>query len=142
MNCLVSFCCVKEGRSGYAAVMVWRNVQVERPSCSTSGGQSEGIEREAVDAAEGVVVATVLGCLSFEPGAERAMAIHEETEVQERHLEVGVSTTYEEFIYMAVLTASRPVLTPHPSATASSHPPAQHAVAARQARPKAVRAIQ
>jgi hypothetical protein len=62
--------------------MVCRSVQVERPSCSTSGGQSEGSEREDVAAAGGVEGET----LSLEPGAERAMAIQEETEVQERHL--------------------------------------------------------
>jgi hypothetical protein len=67
--------------------MVCRSVQVERPSCSTSGGQSEGRAREDVAAAGGVLGET----LSLEPGAERAMAIHEETEVQERHLEVDVS---------------------------------------------------
>jgi len=67
--------------------MVCRSVQVERPSCSTSGGQSEGSEREDVAAAGGVLGET----LSFEPGAERAMAIHDETEVQERHLAVIVS---------------------------------------------------
>lgn len=67
--------------------MVCRSVQVERPSCSTSGGQSEGREREEVAAAGGVLGET----LSLEPGAERAMAIHEETEVQVRHLHVDVS---------------------------------------------------
>jgi hypothetical protein len=55
--------------------MVCRRVQVERPSCSTSGGQSDGIDAETF-AVEGAVVVW----------AERAMAIHEETEVQERHL--------------------------------------------------------
>jgi hypothetical protein len=60
---------------------------VERPSCSTSGGQSEGSERDEVAAAGGVLGET----LSLEPGAERAMAIHEETEVQERHLGIAIS---------------------------------------------------
>jgi hypothetical protein len=62
---------------------------VERPSCSTSGGQSEGIEdgKEAFAVEGAVVVWAALGLLSLlEAGAERAMAIHEETEVQERHL--------------------------------------------------------
>ena len=70
--------------------MVCRSVQVERPSCSTSGGQSEGrvAAREDVAAAGGVLGET----LSLEPGAERAMAIQEETEVQERHLQINVST--------------------------------------------------
>ena len=71
--------------------MVCRRVQVERPSCSTSGGQSEGRAREDVAAAGGVLGET----LSLEPGAERAMAIHEETDVQERHLGVNVSTCYQ-----------------------------------------------
>ena len=63
---------------------------MERPSCSTSGGQSEGRAREDVAAAGGVLGET----LSLEPGAERAMAIHEETEVQERHgFPSGPSTT-------------------------------------------------
>jgi hypothetical protein len=33
---------VGEGDSGYEALRVCRRVQVERPSCSTSGGQSGG----------------------------------------------------------------------------------------------------
>ena len=67
--------------------MVCRRVQVERPSCSTSGGQSEGIEEKEAFAVEGaVVVCAALGLLSLDAGAERAMAIQEETEVQERHL--------------------------------------------------------
>ena len=62
---------------------------MERPSCSTSGGQSEGIEdgKEAFAVEGAVVVWAAPGLLSLlEAGAERAMAIHEETEVQERHL--------------------------------------------------------
>ncbi len=35
--------CWVEAFSGYVAAMVCRRVQVERPSCSTSGGQSGGI---------------------------------------------------------------------------------------------------
>jgi hypothetical protein len=83
--------------------MVCRSVQVERPSCSTSGGQSEGRERDDVAAAGGVEGET----LSLEPGAERAMAIHEETEVQERHLKgilavVSVNTTIELHIRLPI----------------------------------------
>ena len=63
-----------------------KKVQVERPSCSTSGGQSEGIDAETFAVEGAVVVWTALGLLSLDAGAERAMAIHEETEVQERHL--------------------------------------------------------
>jgi hypothetical protein len=35
--------CEADAFSGYVAAMVCRRVQVERPSWSTSGGQSEGI---------------------------------------------------------------------------------------------------
>ena len=50
-------------------------------------GQSEGIEEKEAFAVEGaVVVCAALGLLSLDAGAERAMAIQEETEVQERHL--------------------------------------------------------
>jgi hypothetical protein len=68
--------------------MVCRRVQVERPSCSTSGGQSEGIVdgKEVFAVEDVVVVCAALGLLSLDAGAERAMAIQEETEVQERHL--------------------------------------------------------
>jgi hypothetical protein len=66
--------------------MVCKRVQVERPSCSTSGGQSEGIDAETFAVEGAVVVWAALGLLSLDAGAERAMAIHEETEVQERHL--------------------------------------------------------
>ena len=62
--------------------MVWRRVHAERPSCSTSGGQSAGISRDAVACAGGVVVAILEGfavpCF--------AMANHEDTDVHDRHL--------------------------------------------------------
>lgn len=63
--------------------MVCRKVQVERPSWSTSGGQSERGESEAVAPAGGSVVETVegLGEVCF------IIAIQEAVEVQERHLE-------------------------------------------------------
>jgi hypothetical protein len=67
--------------------MACKKVQVERPSCSTSGGQSDGIDAETFAVEGAVVVWAALGLLSLDDaGAERAMAIHEETEVQERHL--------------------------------------------------------
>jgi len=116
--------------------MVCRSVQVERPSCSTSGGQSEGRAREDVAAAGGVLGET----LSLEPGAERAMAIHEETEVQERHLQVHVSACCSTCRDERVHTVSHPGLTPRLSARPSSHPPPL-AGAARAAHPKAARAI-
>ena len=113
-----------------------RSVQVERPSCSTSGGQSEGRAREDVAAAGGVLGET----LSFEPGAERAMAIHEETEVQVRHLEVDVSTQCQIYQNIVVHTVSHQALAQHLSARPSSHP-LRLAGAARAAHPKAAQAI-
>lgn len=123
--------------------MLCRSVQVERPSCSTSGGQSSGREREEVAPAGGVVFWTVPGCLSFEAGAERAMAIHEETEVQERHLCIMMSYNNLFSQRTTRLTASHPDLTQHPSATASSarpRHPAEPAAAAQPKRPKAAEA--
>lgn len=116
--------------------MVCRRVQVERPSCSTSGGQSEGRAREDVAAAGGVLGDT----LSLEPGAERAMAIHEETEVHERHLGIDVSDCCSLGECKSAHTASHQVLGQRPSARPSSHP-LRLAGAARAAHPKAVRAI-
>jgi hypothetical protein len=110
---------------------------VERPSCSTSGGQSEGSEREDVAAAGGVEGET----LSLEPGAERAMAIHEETEVQERHLRVGVSGCFCTCERKTVHTACRPGLEQLPWVMTSSHHPARCAGAAPAERPRAGRAI-
>ena len=116
--------------------MVCRSVQVERPSCSTSGGQSEGRAREDVAAAGGVLGET----LSLEPGAERAMAIHEETEVQERHLEVHISTCCRICRNKSAHTVSHPGLTQRLSARPSSHP-LRLAGAAQAAHPKAAQAI-
>lgn len=42
MKVLVSDWSCGEGDSGYCAVIEWSSVQELRPSCSTSGGQSEG----------------------------------------------------------------------------------------------------
>lgn len=65
--------------------MVWRRVHAERPSCSTSGGQSVGISREEVAWAGGVVVeildGVVVPCL--------AMANQEDTEVHDRQLSLS-----------------------------------------------------
>ena len=116
--------------------MVCRRVQVERPSCSTSGGQSEGRAREDVAAAGGVLGDT----LSLEPGAERAMAIHEETEVQERHLGVDISDCCRLCEDKSVHTVSHQALGQRPSVRPSSHP-RRLAGAAQAAHPKAVRAI-
>ena len=59
---------------GYVAAMLCRSVQVERPSSSTSGGQSEGGE------------ATGAGALVFFPVEDFIMAIQAADEVQVRHL--------------------------------------------------------
>lgn len=42
MNCFTWLCSVGVGVTGYEAVIEWRSVQEDRPSCSTSGGQSDG----------------------------------------------------------------------------------------------------
>ena len=84
--------------------MEWRRVQVERPSSSTSGGQSEGIELgvAVADAARGVVAVVIWlkvfeeevdgVLLELEAVADSALACfvrarHEATEVQVRQLE-------------------------------------------------------
>jgi len=54
---------------------VWRSVQEERPSCSTSGGQSGGDSSEAEEEIDGEVLSCVL-----------VRVLHEEKEVQLRHL--------------------------------------------------------
>jgi hypothetical protein len=41
-NCLTWPCSALVGEDGYEAVMEWRSVQEDRPSSSTSGGQSGG----------------------------------------------------------------------------------------------------
>jgi hypothetical protein len=46
--------------SGYVAAMEWSRVQVERPSSSTSGGQSVGILLEGGAAGEAAVLAEVV----------------------------------------------------------------------------------
>jgi len=42
MNCVTSCCSVTVGFSGYVAAIECNNVQDERPSSSTSGGQFDG----------------------------------------------------------------------------------------------------
>lgn len=68
--------------TGYVAVIEWRSAHEDRPSWSTSGGQSAGGCSSDVAAAGGVVVdmldGDVVCCF--------AMAAHEAIEVQERHL--------------------------------------------------------
>ena len=109
---------------------------MERPSCSTSGGQSDGRAREEVAAAGGVLGET----LSLLLGAERAMAIHEETEVQERHLHAHISICCRLCKDKSVHTACHQALGQRLSVRPSSHLPPR-AGAARAAHPKAVQAI-
>ena len=82
------FWCSVLAFSGYVAAIECRSVQVERPSCSTSGGQSEGSslgEGVAAAASAGVeVVVLVLAELFM--SACFVNARHEATEVQVRHL--------------------------------------------------------
>lgn len=81
--------------SGYAAAIECRRVQVERPSSSTSGGHSDGVEGAAADAeaARGVVDVVILsaeeesGEVWFESVfACFARARHEAAEVHVRQL--------------------------------------------------------
>lgn len=88
--------------SGYVAAIECRRVQVERPSCSTSGGQSGGIVlgEEVAGAARGVVgvVLVVLVVLAVLEGELELSALaclvrlrQAATEVQVRHLVRSVS---------------------------------------------------
>lgn len=86
--------------SGYVAAIECSNVQVERPSCSTSGGQSEGVslgEGVAAAARAGVEVVILpvfeledvevgFGLDAFLSSACLVNARHEATEVQVRQL--------------------------------------------------------
>lgn len=49
--------CSASACSGYVAAIVWSRVQVERPSCSTSGGHSGGIS--LADGVEGAASGAV-----------------------------------------------------------------------------------
>lgn len=81
---------------GYAAVKVWRKVQVERPSSSTSGGQSVWVEgggagMEVVD--DVVVVAAAPAPAAMPPDVEACLSIarQEAADVHVLHLNVYVS---------------------------------------------------
>lgn len=84
--------------SGYVAAMECSSVQVERPSSSTSGGQSEGVSLGESVAAAAIAGAEVVILLAL--GFEVALGLlrsacfvnarHEATEVQVRQLEVGM----------------------------------------------------
>lgn len=81
MNCFMTICIDDGADSGYVAAMLWSIVQVERPSSSTSGGQSEGagVGSVAVKASGAVAAA---GFVDF-----FIIAIHAELEVQLRQLD-------------------------------------------------------
>ena len=66
--------------------MVCSRVHDERPSCSTSGGQSCGGCKDDVAAAGGVVVVMVLGVVV----CSLAICVQALTDVQERQLYIGV----------------------------------------------------
>jgi len=69
-----SVCCAAEGDSGYVAATVWRNVQVLRPSCSTSAGHSACREL-ALEAGEGGVVAAGVAGVAGETLGVACLAI-------------------------------------------------------------------
>jgi hypothetical protein len=70
--------CVSGGAvRGYVAAILCNKVQVDRPSSSTSGGQS--------DAGAGIGTAVALG---FFPVVPFIIAIHSDEEVQVRQLEL------------------------------------------------------
>ena len=81
MNDFITDCMEEEAFSGYVAAMLWSMVQVDRPSSSTSGGQSEGSAVCVVDAA---AVATVEGPPALVDFF--IIAIHAEEDVQLRQL--------------------------------------------------------
>lgn len=78
MKLFVWDCCAGDGRDGYAAAMVWRSVQVLRPSSSTSAGQSDGA-REGRNA-------VVLGAEWLAGFWDLVICIQSFTLVQVRHL--------------------------------------------------------
>lgn len=101
----MSFCSSALAFSGYVAAIECNSVQVERPSCSTSGGQSSGIlfaagvtaatavvpAREDVEEASVLDVVELGGVVVVEGELDLACFVnarHEATEVQSRHLEI------------------------------------------------------
>ena len=82
MKLRASCCCCAEGFVGYAPAMVWRSVQDELPSWSTSGGQFSGGKSADVAPAGGVVVDILEGVVVF----CFVIAAQEAKEVQLRHL--------------------------------------------------------
>ena len=80
MNCFITVCIEEGAASGYVAAMLWSIVQVERPSSSTSGGQSEGTGTGSVVVEARATVAAA-GFVDF-----FIIAIHAELAVQLRQL--------------------------------------------------------
>lgn len=85
----MSLCCSLFAVSGYVAAIVCSSVHVDRPSASTSGGQSAGVVLAAglAGAARGTVVVVVLEGVEDSARACLVRARHEATEVQVRQLE-------------------------------------------------------
>lgn len=75
-----------EARGGYDADIEWSKVHAPRPSSSTSGGQSGGRSRDAVEAEGGVDLAVVVEEPSFD-ALFLVKARKSALEVHERHLE-------------------------------------------------------
>jgi hypothetical protein len=82
INCVASCCCCGLGFSGYEAATVWRRVQEERPSCSTSGGHS--VESTAV--AGVAMVGVDFDVEAFGLGFAFAISLQLRMSVHERHL--------------------------------------------------------
>ena len=80
MNRFMTVCIDVGAASGYVAAMLWSIVQVERPSSSTSGGQSEGSGAGSVVVGARAAVAAA-GFVDF-----FIIAIHAELAVQLRQL--------------------------------------------------------
>ena len=81
MNCFMTACIDAGADSGYIAAMLWSIVHVERPSSSTSGGQSGGT-------GVGSTVVVVAAAVDAEAGFVDffIIAIHAELAVQLRQL--------------------------------------------------------
>ncbi len=84
MKCFIIVCIDEGALSGYVAAMLWSIVQVERPSSSTSGGQSKGGFAGSVVAAARPVDAAAVAVAGFVDFF--IIAIHAELDVQLRQL--------------------------------------------------------
>jgi hypothetical protein len=104
-----SACSRAEGSAGYVAAIECSSVQVERPSCSTSGGQSRGMVRVAAapvvaTAAAAVAVAVeekfwlVVVVLGFNEDLAKALKADPEEQVRqlgERYCQSRLPSLYE-----------------------------------------------